>query len=354
MAQFVDTFGGRLVGSQALDNATDFLVETLETEKLDDIYTENVLVPKWERGLEWARLLEPRSQTLSILGFAGSVATPKDGITAEVIVVNTLEALNEISTHLIKDKIVLFNANRVNGSYIKFKLDATRLAANSGGRAVMFRSVAREVVYSPHAGIIRYYSKDTQIPAVSIAAEDADMLSRMTKRGVKVKVGLYLESTFYGLTQSRNLMAELTGTRYPNEEVIVSAHLDSWDVGQGAIDDGAGVVISWRALALLKKLGVKPKRTLKLILFTGEEMGRFGSKAYIDSLDLTQSDANEFMDAGVPASGLLNDNSKYWHYSHTSADTISAINPYYMDLCLTLWTSVAYVLADLNAKLPKP
>lgn len=276
---FVDTFGSRLSGSQALENSIDYLVKKLENEKLDRVYTEGVSVPKWERGIEWAEMVEPRNQRLSILGLGGTVSTRDDGITAELMVFRSLQEFTD-NSQAVREKIVLFNTN--NSSYFGFKLEATQAVAEAGALAVLFKSLSPLPLYLPHTGVIRYKSEKNKIPAASITLEDSAMFDRMTKRGDRVVIRLYIGGKYYGMTESRNLIAELNGTKYPDEVVIVSGHLDSWDVGQGALDDGGGAFISWRALSLLKKLGFKTKRTLRAVLFTGEEQGFHGAKAYVE------------------------------------------------------------------------
>ncbi|CAG2177384.1 unnamed protein product, partial [Oppiella nova] len=278
LATFVDRFGPRHLGTRVLEDSIDYVVDLLNKEGHDGVRTESLPVPIWRRGREWAQMVSPRLKSMNILGLGYSVGTNGKVLTGEVVVVKTFEELRA-RAHEVPGKFVVYNF--VYESYAKtakYRREGASEAARFGAIGALIRSVTPFSIDSPHTA---YAENVPKIPAVSITVEDAELFDRITQRGEKVKVSLYMEAHMEGTGMSRNTISEITGYKYPDEAVIVSGHLDSWDVGQGAMDDGGGAFISWRALSVLKKLGLQLKRTVRSILWTGEEMGFFGVKDYV-------------------------------------------------------------------------
>uniref|UniRef100_A0A6I8Q376 Carboxypeptidase Q n=1 Tax=Xenopus tropicalis TaxID=8364 RepID=A0A6I8Q376_XENTR len=308
---FVDTIGNRISGSENLKNAIAYMYKALQEDKLDRVYLEPVKVPHWERGEESAMLLEPKKKSLAILGLGGSIGTPTEGISAEVIVVSSFEELHNRSKEA-KGKIVVYNEPFVNyGETVRYRGSGAVEAAKVGAVASLIRSVTPLSVYSPHTGWQWYENDVPKIPTACITVEDAQMMSRMASRGQKIVIQLKMGAVNHPDADSYNTVAEIVGSKYPEQVVIVSGHLDSWDVGQGAMDDGGGAFISWEALSLIKDLGLRPKRTVRLVLWTGEEQGGVGASQYyelhkknISNIDLVmESDTGTFMPLGMQFSG---------------------------------------------------
>ena len=406
LATFVDTFGSRISGTRNLENAIDYMMDDLKKDGLDNVHGESVLVPYWIRGNESATMLSPRFHTMSILGLGSSVGTPPEGVTGEVIVVKSFKELRARAAEA-KGKIVVYNEVFVDyGTTVAYREKGATEAAKVGAVASLIRSVTDFSIYSPHTGLQDYAPGVPKIPTACITIEDAEMMERMSKRGVKIVVRLKMDAkTLSRPLISRNTVAEIKGRTHPEQVVLVSGHLDSWDVGQGAMDDGGGAFISWQALSLIKQLNLRPKRTLRVVLWTGEEQGHVGGKAYwnkhksdVKNYDLVMEsdigtftprglqfsgnkaatavmtevlkllspinasslvspadsgDVAGFMAAGVPGGSLDNENGKYFYFHHTNADTMTVQDPVAMNLASALWSVVAFVVADLDDMLPK-
>ncbi|KAH6945964.1 hypothetical protein HPB50_010933 [Hyalomma asiaticum] len=397
LAKFVDRFGARISGSRNLENAIDYMVELLGRQGLDHVYTERVAVPHWVRGNESAWIVRPRMQRLNMLGLGGSVGTPPSGITAPVLVA--------------RGKVVVFDEEFSSyGRTVEYRENGAAVAERVGAVAALVRSVTPFSIGSPHTGWMNYDRGEPRIPCASITVEDAQLLRRLQDRGADVQVHLIMDAQNLPLTTSRNTIAELKGTTMPNEVVLVSGHLDSWDVGQGAMDDGGGAFISWRALALLRTLGLRPRRTLRALLWTGEEEGVWGGRAYYErhgsqpearrllnlvmesdlgtfrplglklaatdprarcmvaevlrlfgSINATRltlgpdgPDIQPWVDAGVPGASLDTANKEYFYFHHTDGDAMTVEDPTNLDLCTALWAASAFIFADLSERLPRP
>ncbi|XP_072459550.1 carboxypeptidase Q isoform X3 [Notamacropus eugenii] len=280
LALLVDTVGPRLSGSKNLEKAIQIMYQNLVDDGLENVHLEPVKVPHWERGQESAVMLEPRNHSMSILGLGSSVGTPPKGITAEVLVVSSFEELHRRASEA-RGKIVVYNQPyKGYPESVQYRVKGAVEAAKVGAVASLIRSVASLSIYSPHTGIQVYQDGVPQIPTACITVEDAEMMARMASRGIKIVIQLKMEAKNYPDTDSFNTVAEITGSKYPEQVVLVSGHLDSWDVGQGALDDGGGAFVSWEALSLIKDLGLRPKRTLRLVLWTAEEQGGIGALQY--------------------------------------------------------------------------
>tara|TARA_Y100001970_G_C14255135_1_gene874783 strand:- start:6207 stop:7604 length:1398 start_codon:yes stop_codon:yes gene_type:complete len=400
-----DTFGPRLSGSKNLEQAINWIIKTMKEDGLSNVEGQYVKVPAYIRGKESARLLKPFKKELNILAIGGSVSTPKGGITSRVIVVNDSLEL-EKKKRQVRGNIVLFNMPFTTyGETVSYRYNGASIAAKYGARASLIRSVADWSMDTPHTGTMRYKKSIKKIPHAALTIEDALMIGRIYDRGNPVVLRLELESKMVPDRLSRNIIAEIKGSIYPDEIIVIGGHIDSWDVGQGAHDDGGGCVASWQALNIIKGLGLRPKRTIRCVLWTNEENGGRGSRSYADTyskdLDnhvvaiesdngvfnpkgfgftgskeakavvssiaklLAPIDAAKITDGGraadiiplnnrgVPAMSLKVDNSRYFWYHHTNADTFDKIDFNSFNKCVAAMTVMAYVLADLDDPLSR-
>ena len=288
LAQLTDRIGHRLSGSPELDRAIAWATRAMTDDGLE-AHTEKVMVPHWVRGAEDAALVAPVARPLRIVGLGGTVATPRAGIDAPVVVVHDWKEL-EAAGDRVKGAIVLYDVampawTEENGSgygkVVEFRWQGAMRAAKQGAVGVLMRSVTAHSLCSPHTGAMGYDDKVAKIPAAAISVEDSALIDRLARRGA-VTVHLHLESQQLPDAESANVIGELRGRERPDEIVVLGGHIDSWDVGQGAHDDGAGIVTMMEALAVLKKLGVAPRRTIRAVLFTNEENGLRGGKAYAE------------------------------------------------------------------------
>lgn len=405
LGRLVDTYGHRLSGSASLERAIDWTLAEMKKDGLANARTEPVKVPHWVRGRESAELISPRPLALSMLGLGGSVGTPKAGITAPVLVVSSFEELESRKAEA-KGKIVLFDAPFTTyGETGRYRRTGAVAAAKAGAVAVLIRSVGPYGIQTPHTGSSTYDSTVTKIPAAALSMEHAMMLHRMQDRGDKVTLRLKMEAKTLPDADSRNVMAEIVGSEHPEEVIVLGGHIDSWDVGQGAMDDGGGVVAAWEAVKLIQRLGLKPKRTIRVVGWTNEENGFRGATTYAENLGdkvanhvlAMESDAGTFaptgfgftgsenalkiirevatllapidadsitvggggadiaplMRTGVPGMGLDVKGERYFWYHHTEGDTLDKLNPADFARCVAAFAVMAYVVADLPERLPR-
>jgi carboxypeptidase Q len=286
-AELCDRFGHRLLGSAALEESIDYLGARLRADGLDNVHTEEASeLPHWTRGQESAHLAAPtlgggRLAPLRIMALGHSAGTPLDGMEAEVVVARDWRELDALGAQgALNGKMVLLNPTwRGYGDTVAYRVSGASRAAAHGAAAVLIRSMAPFSLANPHTGLGSDTGGVTPIPAASIATEDADMLVRMAARGWDVRVRLTLGAVEHDdPVTSRVVVAELAGSDLAHEVVLLSGHMDSWDVGYGAMDDGAGMAIGWRALALLKRMGLRPRRTLRFVAWVGEEWGVGGAQ----------------------------------------------------------------------------
>ncbi|HUR91349.1 MAG TPA: M28 family metallopeptidase [Gemmatimonadaceae bacterium] len=405
LALLSDKFGHRLSGSASLERALDWIIAEMGRDGLQNVRGEPVMVPRWVRGSESAALVSPRPMKLHMLGLGGSVATPRRGITAPVVVVTSFDDLARKSAEA-RGRIVLFDVPFTSyGATVQYRSRGAVEAAKLGAVAVLIRSVASSSMQNPHTGAMRYDSTVTQIPAAALSVEDAAMLHRMYARGERVVVTLKMEAKTHPDAPSRNVVAEMVGREKPDEIVALGGHIDSWDVGQGAMDDGGGSVAAWEAVRLLKRLGLQPRRTIRVVLWTNEENGLRGATAYRDahaaeipkhvmamesdggvfapqgfsvdgspeavtmmgelapllsSIGATQmraggagADVGPITALGVPGLGLQVDGTRYFWYHHSEADTMDKLDPREMAQCVAAMAVMAYVIADMPGTLPR-
>ncbi|MEJ5286136.1 MAG: Aminopeptidase [Candidatus Kapaibacterium sp.] len=299
LAQLCDDFGPRLSGSENLEKALFWIENQLREDGFDSVWTEEVMVPKWVRIHEDCEMIYPRRKFMPILAFGGSVSTPNEGILAEVLVVKDFEDL-ERNKSQAKGKIVVYNPPYEGyGKTVQYRWLGAVKAAQFGAVAALCRPVTPMSMNNPHTGVMHYEDTIPKIPFASMTEEDVLLLQRLQDRGIKPKLFLKILTKDEGLSPSKNIIAEIRGTTKPNEIIAFGGHIDSWDVGSGAHDDGGGCVASWYVLKTFKALGIRPKRTLRLVFWVNEENGLAGGKKYAElHKDETHALLFEF-DSGV-------------------------------------------------------
>lgn len=405
LAVLVDTFGPRFSGTTNLEDAIDWILAQMKADSLDNVRGEEVTVPQWVRGEESAELLIPHERKLHFIGLGGSVGTVRRGITAEALVVSSFSDL-ENRANQAWGRIVVYNAPFTSyDETVTYYRTGAVAAAKAGAVASLVRSVTPNSMNLPHTGSMSYEDGVRKIPYGAITVEDALQLQRFQDRGQKIIINLKMGAHYRSDLPSRNVVAEIVGREKPEEIVVIGGHIDSWDIGQGAIDDGGGCVAAWETLRLLRRLDLTPRRTIRVVLWTNEENGLRGALAYrdthTDELDnhilAIESDAGVFqpqgfgfsgsqealallrdiaallepigadtitdkvrgadigpiMQQGVPGMGLNVDSTRYFWYHHTDADTIDKLNPHELNLCVAALAVMAYAVADMPERLPR-
>ena len=311
LAYLGDTYGHRLSGSPNLDAAIKWAVEEMKRDGLENVHTEPVKVPHWVRGHESLEIMGPILQPLVILGLGNSIGTPAAGIEADLIVVRSFEEL-DAARDRVKGKIVLFNVPFTNyGETVRFRANGPSRAGALGAVAMLMRSVGPAGLRTPHTGALSYVDGQPQIPAAAVTTEDAARLQRMVDRGTAVRLKLMMEAKFLPDADSANVVGEIRGRELPDEVVVIGGHFDSWDIGTGSTDDGGGCIATWEALRLMKKLNLRPRRTIRVVLWTNEENGGRGGTAYRDlhlaelgnHVMMLESDGGVFRPTGFGFSG---------------------------------------------------
>jgi carboxypeptidase Q len=399
-----DRFGHRLSGSESLERALDWILAEMRRDGLDNVRGEPVMVPHWVRGAESLELVSPRTRALPMLGLGGSIATPPNGITAEVLVVSTFAELQRRAADA-RGKIVLFDAPFTTyGETVQYRVNGAVAAAKAGAVASLIRSVTPYSQQTPHTGTMAYQDTAPRIPHAAITVEDAELLHRMQNRGERIVVTLRMSAQTLPDAQSRNVVAEIRGREKPDEVIVLGGHIDSWDVGTGAMDDAGGSFAAWEAVKLMKRLGLQPRRTVRVVMWTNEENGTRGGNGYRDQhraeldnhifalesdggvfkpegfgfsgsdaafgvvaqigtlLDRIEAgritvggggaDIGPIMQLGVPGAGLSVDESRYFWYHHTESDTIDKLDAREFNLCVAAMAVLTYVIADMPERLP--
>lgn len=413
LRELCDEIGHRFSGSPQLDKAIEWAAEEMRQDGLD-VQLEPVKIRRWVRGPASAELLAPRPAPITVLALGGSVATPADGIEAEVLVVSTFEELEARSAEA-KGRIVVYDAPFTSyGETVRYRWDGANQAAKHGAVASLVRSVTNHSLHTLHTGGMGYEEEGPQIPHAAITVEDASTLHRMQEAGHTPRIKLHLDAKDEPLADSFNVVGEIRGRTHPDEIIVLGCHLDSWDVGQGAQDDGAGCVTVMQAGALLRALPVPPRRTVRIVLYTNEENGLAGGKAYAEAhkgerivaaieddtgagapkgfrihaadadtpADSTrapliieqlraQVQALDTVDAAVlrPAwggadigplrangtvtMGLDHDMSGYWAIHHTEADTFEKVDPVLVRQSAAAMTLMAWVLSEMETPIDR-
>jgi carboxypeptidase Q len=411
LSVLTDTIGNRLSGSPALDRAIQWAVAEMNRDGLENVRAERVMVPKWVRGSESAEIVEPARQAIVMLGLGDSVGTSGPAATAgavqaEVLIVHSFEEL-ESKAASARGRIVFFNVPFTNyGETVRFRSSGPSRAARHGAVAALVRAIGPAGLRTPHTGALQYASDAPKIPAAAITSEDGDRLQRLADHGAKIVVRLKMDAHFEADAESANVVGEIRGREHPDEVVVVGGHLDSWDVGAGATDDGGGCIAVWEALRIMKKLNLRPRRTVRVVLFTNEENGGRGGQAYRDQhraelvrhVMMMESDGGVFRPQGfgfsgtdaardtvktiatlltgigadqispggggadigpavqegrIPSMSLDVDGSKYFLIHHTPADTIDKIDPEDIAKCAAAVAVMTYVVADLPQRLDR-
>jgi carboxypeptidase Q len=419
VAYLTENIGGRPSGSPQAKAAVEYVAGELRKLGLD-VQLEEVKVPHWVRGVETAQLVEypghtpDTTQKIVLTALGGSTATPAEGIVAEVVVVNDFDELTALGRDKVAGKVVLFNeifdkqksaagmAFVAYGEAVRYRGAGPKAAADLGAVAALVRSVGDADFRLPHTG----YSFPSGIPAGAVTAEDADLVAHLASQG-PVRMRLTLTPQKLPDSTSYNVIGDLKGSEHPEQVVVVSGHLDSWDLGTGAIDDGAGVAVAMEAAEILQRLHLRPKRTLRVIAWMDEESGGAGAQTYnkehasdfpnhmaaIESdagaahpqgfdtkmsvqagellrpvLTVLQSigangvrestyppgaDISGMSEAGVPALGILQDGRTYFHYHHTAADTLDKIVPAELRENAAAMAVMGYALASMKDALPR-
>lgn len=416
-----DSIGPRLSGSPQNAAAVEYVAGELKRLGLD-VRLEEVQVPHWVRGEERAELVaypgqaSRTTQRLVVTALGGSVATPPDGLVAEVVAVRSFDELNRLGSERVGGKIVVFNeafnqrmveaghSEEAYGEAVAYRSGGAIAAARLGAVASLVRSVGGAEYRLPHTGGTSYQKGVPQIPAGALAAEDAALVERLSRRG-SVRMRLVLTSQTLPDATSHNVVGDLRGSERPDEVVVVSGHLDSWDLGTGAIDDAAGVALAMETAHLIKKLGLRPKRTIRVVAWAAEEQGLFGAIRYtrdhaselarhaggievdlgaahpvgfeiggdesiagvlepvsqvlrgigaglVQTKDLAGSDIIALGIAGVPTFAPVQDSRRYFDYHHTPADTLDKIEPRELQENAAVVSVLAYALASLPGMLP--
>ncbi len=287
--------GQRLSGSSGAAKAVEATARMLKEAGADTVYLQPAMVPRWERGLKEEALVNfgDKQQRLRACLLGMSIGTGEKGITAPVVMVSNFDELKALGAEKVKGKIVFINypmrpelIQNGYGDAVRFRSNGPAEAGRLGAVAVMIRSVTHALDTFPHTGGTRYDKDVAPIPAFACSTVDAEWLSDLLKNGTgEVKLFLKANPKNYGDVLSYNVIGEIRGSRYPDEIITVGGHLDSWDLGEGAHDDGAGCVQSIAVLESIKALGLKPQRTIRAVMFMNEENGLNGARAYADSAE---------------------------------------------------------------------
>jgi hypothetical protein len=279
-----DRIGNRHSGSSQLNTAVAWGAELMRKAGLENVHVESVMVPHWVRGHEQAALIAPIARPLHMLGLGMSVGTPAGGITAPVVFVHSFDELDALPRAAVSGKIVVFNPGwHGYGTGSNYRVNGPSRAAAKGAVAVLVRSATGLALQTPHTGTLLYDPAQPKIPAAALSVEDALLIERLAKDG-PVTVHLAMEAHQEADVASGNVIGELRGTEHPEQIVVLGGHIDSWDVGQGAQDDGAGIMAPFEAVSLLHKLGLRPKNTIRLVFWVNEENGSAGAAAYYKNL----------------------------------------------------------------------
>jgi len=407
LSYLTDMIGPRLSGSRGAAAAVAWTTGRFRVWGIP-VTNERVMVPHWVRGREEGSLVSHMNQKIVLTALGGSVATPAAGITAEVVEAGSFDELKTLGTK-VKGKIVFFNvpmdmdlvrshrAFEAYGKAVAYRSAGPSRAAEYGARAVVIRSVGSASLRTPHTGSLRYDAKQPKIPAAAMTAEDAMLVHRLLERGERVRMHLVLTPRELPDVPSANVIAEWRGSEKPDEIVLIGAHVDSWDLGTGAIDDGSGVAMVMETMRLLQEMNLRPRRTIRAVLFMNEENGLRGGRGYFEKhksdkhvaaietdagaaapigftttlkgdaltaleartralaavgahrFETTQetgADTGPLVESGVPGFGLVPEPLHYFDYHHTPADTLDKVDRRELAQDTAAIAALAWVLAD--------
>ena len=405
------SIGHRLSGSQALQQSVEWAADLMRADGHQNVELQPAKVNHWVRGQESLVEIEPVERPLNMLGLGMSVATPPAGIEAQVVVVDSFEHLEALGRENVAGKIVLYNAPfHGYGRTVGYRSAGASRAAALGAVASLVSSVASYSLSTPHTGAMRYADDAPKIPAAAVTVEDARRYGYLAARGQKIRLRLEMEAQTLPPADSANPIGEIVGAEEPDKIVVFGGHIDSWDVGHGAHDDGAACVAALQALNIIRALGLRPRRTLRVALWTNEENGLGGARAYREALGdavsnhyaalemdggcerpsgfgmgfpdpdspraaraLEQAralaaplsainahtitkggggaDIGPLMRSGVPGFGLRTEGGRYFEWHHTPADTLDKVDPDNFRRAIATLGVFAYALADMPGEL---
>lgn len=406
VASLTTEIGPRPAGSPADKAAVAWAMKTLKAMSFDAVYAEPVAVTYWARGEAELTVTAPFPHRLEVTALGGSVGTGDEGIEAEIVEVPSFEALKALPENALQGKIAFLNERMTrsrNGSgygvTVKNRSYGAIEASKRGALAVVIRSVGTDSHRLPHTGVLRYEADVKKIPSLAVSNPDADLLTRMLSYNKPIRLHLKANCRLIGTEISHNVVAEIHGSQRPEEIVLLGAHLDSWDLGTGAVDDGAGVAIVSEAGRILSEASRRPQRTIRVILFANEEFGLEGAKAYfeqhkdefenfvmgsesdfgagpiyafstnvkaehrpvmdeilkvLEPLGIARGDEKAsggpdmwpFQKEGMPVVGLNQDGSDYFDLHHTADDTLDKIDPNSMRQNVAAFAAWAWMVAD--------
>ncbi len=421
-AYLSNNIGARLTGSKQAARAVEYVADEMRKLGLT-VRLQKLTVPHWVRGeekgelVEFAGMARGTTQKIVLTALGGSIATPNDGLIGEIIVVGSFDELERLGRKNVEGKIVLFNnkfdrelqesgfGGQAYGQATAYRGGGAIAAARLGAIAALVRSAGGSQNRLAHTGAMRYDSAVTKIPAAAVSFEDAETIAYLAKMGT-VKIKLLLTPQTLPDTTSYNVIADLRGSEKPDEIVIVSGHLDSWDLGTGALDDATGVAVSMQVPFLLNQLKIRPKRTIRVIAYMNEENGLVGGRTYAAEEDanilkhfaaiesdlgashplgfnfagkpeaipflaplsnvlrsqgagLSQiqpgvgADIGPLTQKGVPSFAPWFNQQTYFNYHHTAADTFDKVNPKELSEVGSVMAVLAYGLANLEGNLPR-
>lgn len=411
LAYLCDRIGPRMSGSTQLAQSLTWAADEMRRDGLSGVELQPVEVTHWVRGAERAWVQSPVFHRLHMLGLGRSIGTPAGGLSAPILVVSSFDELEAMDRSRVEGRIVVYNVPYQGyGRTAAYRTSGASRAAALGAVAVLVRSVTPVSLRTPHTGTLSYASDQPRIPAAAVSIEDALLLQRLYASGDTVTVHLEMEARNLPAVVSANVVGEIRGTELPDEVVLIGAHIDSWDVGQGAHDDGVGVAVCMETARLLLDLGLRPRRTLRVVLFTDEENGGLGGVAYRQRLGEAVSnhvaaiemdaggetplgfglgttlpagpayeralaqvqaiggllqrigadtvrrggggaDIGPLMRSGVPGLGLITVGRHYFDWHHSEADTLDKVDPDDLRKNLAAMAVMAFVLADLPERL---
>ncbi len=403
--------GARSAGSPGDLRAVTWALAKLKALGFQNVHAESVTVPHWIRGDARAEIMAPWPQRMVVATLGGSIATPAEGIEAEVVRVNSLYELKLAKPEQVEGKIVFFGGhmakNREGSGYgpaVAVRGRGAAEAAKLGALAVVIRSIGTDHDRVPHTGEMHFEANEKRIPAMALSTPDADLLDEELASGQRVRIRLRDDSQWADSTRSANVVGEIPGRDKNGEVVVLGAHLDSWDLGTGAEDDGAGVAIMTGAAHLIGELKTPPKRTIRVVLFANEEFGLSGARTYardhaaeasrivlgmesdlgpwwvyglssrvstaklpviralwnvIQPLGVEymgneasgDADVGQLYALGVPVFDLLTDATRYFDLHHTPNDTFDKIDPAQLRHNVACYSALAYMVADLDDNL---
>jgi carboxypeptidase Q len=405
LGELSDVVGHRLAASRGMQRAIEWSLSSMREAGFDSVWTEPVTVPHWTRGKEWARCIAPADFQLDISGLGLSDGTAGQVLEAEVLAVKDFDEL-DARREEVPGKIVLFNPDWEGyGPTVQYRVHGASRAARHGAVAVLVRSVTGVSLGAPHTGMMMYAKEDPRIPAAAVTVEDAGRLFRLCRRGFTPVVQLSMEAENHGETTCYNVIGDIHGSEHPEEIVLLGGHLDSWDVGTCAMDDGAGCALALGVGRLFLQHGLRPRRTVRVVHFTSEEFGGHGGRAYkeahlaeldrhilalesdsgsytprgfsidADSTVIAQLDrwlqplqalspelwrihmggsgvdVGPIVRAGVPGAGHRVDGSAYFDIHHSQADTFEKVEPEILARNLAAMAGLVWAVADNEVSL---